>query len=241
MPIPVSRDEFLGIANDEAVALGEELGQLESVLEFIYEYPVVVSKRAGIQLGAAPDEETVRTYLRRLLRGHFGKRKAKISLNDVRTVADPAVGAVLEAFGHVPRRELAAFSEHHRRSMAAENKIGDLLEAYLANVLEPRGWIWCCGNLLVGVDFFKPSSGTGGGATERVLLQIKNRSNSENSSSKRIRELVAMLGCPVKITEWHRCRASDGSTCWDSLVENSDLSLADEKRFHDFVRHYPGG
>lgn len=72
-----------------------------------------------------------------------------------------------------------------------------------------------------------------------MLLQVKNRSNSENSSSKRIRELVEMLGCPVKITEWHRCRASDGSTCWEALVDNQDLSLANEEGFHKFVRSYP--
>jgi hypothetical protein len=119
--------------------------------------------------------------------------------------------------------------------MAAENKIGDLLEAYLAEVLEPKGWIWCCGSLLMGVDFFKPASAAN---TERILLQVKNGSNSENSSSKRIRELIAILGNPVMITEWHRCRASDGSTCWDSLIGNSDLALADEQRFRNFVREY---
>jgi hypothetical protein len=239
MPIPISKERFLGIAAEEAADLGEELGQLNSVLEFIYEYPVVVGKRAKVDLSAAPDEGAVRKYLKDLLRSHFAKRKAKISLNEVQTVPDPAVDAVLEAFGNVPRGELKAFSEHHRSSMAAENKIGDLLEAYLAKVLEPRGWVWCCGHLLIGVDFFRPAANAGGGVGERFLLQVKNRSNSENSSSKRIRELVAILGCPVKITEWHRCRASDGGTCWDALVENEDLSLADEERFHDFVRQYP--
>lgn len=238
-PIPISKARFLKIADEEAVSLEEKLGRLEAVLDFIYEYPIVVSKRSGIQLSLAPDEETIRVYLRHLLRGHFTKRKARISLKDVRTVPDPAVDAVLEAFGHVPRRDLAAFSEHHRRSMAAENKIGDLLEAYLAEVLEPRGWIWCCGNLIVGVDFFKPAAMARGREVERMLLQVKNRSNSENSSSKRIRELVAMLGCPVQITEWHRCRALDGDTCWDSLVDNSDVSIASEDAFHDFVRNYP--
>ncbi len=201
----------------------------------MYDYPAVASKRSGVELATAEDEEAIRKYLGGLLRLYFKKRKARISLNEVRTVPDPAVDAVLKAFGNIPSRDLKAFSEHHRKSMAAENKIGDLLEAYLAEVLEPRKWIWCCGNLLTGVDFFRPARQS----SERLLLQIKNRSNSENSSSKRIRELVRLLGCPVKITEWHRCRAGDGGTCWDTLVDNSDLSLADEERFDAFIREYP--
>lgn len=239
MALPIPKTRFLRIAAEEAAELGEKLGLLRSVLEFIYEYPVVVSKRAGIQLALVQDEAAIRNYVRQLLRSYFAKRKTRISLSDVQTVPDPAVDAVLEAFGHVPRGELKAFSERHRKSMAAENKIGDLLETYLASVLEPRGWIWCCGNLLIGVDFFRPALAVGKQVSEPALLQVKNRSNSENSSSKRIRELVEMLGCPVRITEWHRCRASDGSTCWAALVDNEDLSLADEQRFHDFVRSYP--
>jgi hypothetical protein len=235
MALPISKARFLKIATEEAAELGEKLGLLASVLEFVYEYPVVVMERSHVKLSGAQDESNVRKYVKQMLHSHFARRKVRVVLGEVGTVADPAVDSVLEAFGKVARKDLPAFSEHHRKSMAAENKIGDLLEAYLAEVLEPRGWVWCCGNLITGVDFFKPSSR----GCESTLLQVKNRSNSENSSSSRIRELVKMLGCPVEIRKWYRCRSTDGSTCWERLVGNEDCSLADEKRFHEFVRKYP--
>ncbi len=238
MSLSVSKMRFLKIAAEEATRLGEKLGLLTSILEFVYEYPAVVMERSHIRLASAQDEAEVRDYLKQMLSSYFARRRTRVVLGEVRTVPDPAVDSVLEAFGKVPRKDLGAFSEHHRKSMAAENKIGDLLEAYLAEVLEPRGWVWCCGNLITGVDFFKPAS-VGKRVGESTLLQVKNRSNSENSSSSRIRELVKLLGCPVEIQKWYRCRSLDGSTCWEALAGNEDLSLADEKRFHQFVRNYP--
>lgn len=121
--------------------------------------------------------------------------------------------------------------EYHRASMAAENKVGELLEAYLATRLEPKGWFWCSCNILKGVDFYKPGSPV-------VLLQVKNRSNSENSSSEKIRETLEKGGCPVKISKWYRTESSTGDTCWNDLEGNPRGELASEEEFHKFIRTY---
>ena len=75
----------------------------------------------------------------------------------------------------------------HRDSMAAENFIGNLLESYLDRKLSNYGWVWCCGEMVKSVYFINPESN---GFT---LLQVKNRDNSENSSSKSIRDGTTIL------------------------------------------------
>ncbi len=188
-------------------------------------------RRAGIKLSETTLPREIREYLRALLRSHFDKKCQQIALQPMRTVPDPAVDVVLEAFAGAEKSRLREISELHRKSMAAENKVGELLEAYLASVLEPQGWVWCCGNIIQDVDFFR-------GNTPVDLLQIKNRSNSENSSSSRIRELIQTMGCPVEIRAWYRIEASNGDTRWQDLPGNSRLTLADEGLFQQFIRDY---
>lgn len=55
----------------------------------------------------------------------FGKKK------EVSTVADPAVDVILRAFAGVSKN-LDTAVLHHRRSMAAENLLGGLLELFPA-------------------------------------------------------------------------------------------------------------
>ena len=153
-------------------------------------------------------------------------------MGEVQTVADPAVDTVLEAFGTVPKNQLPLYSQYHRLSMAAENKIGTLLEEYLAEHLESKGWFWCCGNIIKGVDFFRAGRPV-------TLLQVKNRDNSENSSSERIRDLLRKEGCPVEIQKWHRCQSRDGKACWDEFPEPGGKAALTEKDFLKFIRDYP--
>jgi len=128
--------------------------------------------------------------------------------------------------------ELPIYSQYHQASMAAENKVGDLLELYLAEQLEPAGWFRCCCNIIKGVDFLKPGNPV-------ILLQVKNRDNSENSSSATIREYLREHGCPVEIVKWYRCKSADGTTCWQDFPGNADESLASEEGFRKFIRGYP--
>lgn len=73
----------------------------------------------------------------------------------------------------------ARMAAYHNLFMSAENIQGNLLEEYISVSTRPYGWIWCNGNVLRAIDFCS-SDGA-------VLLQIKNKSNTENSSSSAIR------------------------------------------------------
>lgn len=77
----------------------------------------------------------------------------------------------------------------HNLFMSAENVQGNLLEEYISVSTRPYGWIWCAGNTLRAIDFCS-SDGA-------VLLQVKNKSNTENSSSSNIRHGTTIL-------KWYR-------------------------------------
>ena len=78
------------------------------------------------------------------------------------------------------------------------------------------------------VDFVKPPADLAG---EWVALQIKNRDNSENSSSKAIRD-------GAQIIHWFRCFSKKDKTNWAAFpdeVLRADLS---EDEFRAFVKDY---
>ena len=77
--------------------------------------------------------------------------------------------------------------------MSAENVLGNLLEEFISTKIKPYGWVWCTGETLHAIDFCN-TSGT-------VLLQVKNKHNSENSSSSGIRE-------GTSIQKWYRLGTS---------------------------------
>ncbi|MCS7069464.1 MAG: SinI family restriction endonuclease, partial [Meiothermus sp.] len=101
--------------------------------------------------------------------------------------------------------------------------LGDLLERYIANRLEPRGWIWCAGNIVSSVDFLREDL--------TVALQVKNRDNSENSSSSAIRE-------GTNIKRWFRIYSRKGRTNWENFPFASGLS---EDDFHEYIKDYAKG
>lgn len=99
------------------------------------------------------------------------------------------------------------------------------------------GWIWCNGNVLRAIDFCS-SDGA-------VLLQIKNKSNTENSSSSAIRT-------GTTIEKWYRLgtRTVAGeklpSYKWDSLndIINAHVTTGiaancnmNENSYQEFLRN----
>lgn len=120
--------------------------------------------------------------------------------------------------------------------MSAENVLGNLLEEYIFSAIKSYGWIWCAGNTLKSIDFCNTSG--------KVLLQIKNKSNSENSSSSSVRK-----GTSIK--KWYRLGTSNQNGVlepdykWEKLNKIINTSkkkgsqLADcnmtEDAFVDFV------
>ena len=99
------------------------------------------------------------------------------------------------------------------------------------------GWLWCNGNVLRAIDFCS-SDGA-------ILLQIKNKSNTENSSSSAIR-----TGTDIK--KWYRLGTQTRNCIklpaykWDALNEivNSHVTSGivpncnmNENSYQDFLRN----
>lgn len=150
----------------------------------------------------------------------YRKARELPKLKPTQTVPDPAVSELMKAlFGHGDEK----YMDIHREAMAAENVVGKLLEFYIAEKLEPLGWIWCAGELIQAVDFIKRT----GDSWE--MLQVKNRSNSENSSSKAIRK-------GTNIKHWYRTNAVNGMTRWEHFPDSEAGLLLSEADFHEYIK-----
>ena len=142
-----------------------------------------------------------------------------------KTVPDEMVSLLMKKVFGYSDEETKIIKKTHSQSMAAENAVGTLLERYLDSVLRPHGWAWCCGNFVKATDFIKYENG------KWFELQIKNRSNTENSSSNKIRE-------GTSIYKWYRISANNGNTKWDKLPEIMQGYNLSEEGFRNFVEQY---
>lgn len=147
------------------------------------------------------------------------------------TIPDPMVSVILKDYFQVPAANLERAKREHQLSMGAENLVGDLLERYLASIMEPRGWIWCSGSTVKAVDFIKPPA-TAGGTWK--LLQIKNRNNSENSSSAAIRN-------GTEIEKWFRTFSMKSGSNWSAFPDDEIRPLVCEEGFQQYVQAYLDG
>lgn len=208
---------------ESAKSTAEKLGKLwDPRLEVILSYCWESHKQEAFpKIGRLSLQKDTSAYMQRYIGRYYEAREQKLNLRVVGTIADPAVDVILEAFTEL--EDLPAVSENHRISMAAENLLGELLERYIANRLEPRGWIWCAGNTVRSVDFLYPNLS--------IALQIKNRDNSENSSSSAIRE-------GTNIQKWFRIYSRTGRTNWENFPFGSGLS---EDDFHRYIKDYAKG
>lgn len=145
------------------------------------------------------------------------------TFGELSTIEDPAVAIVLETFKGYTNREISEASVAHRDSMGAENLIGNLLEFYLATMMIPYGWVWCAGETVKKTDFIKPVK------NGFIELQVKNRDNSENSSSSSVRD-------GTNILKWFRSFSKKHATNWQSFPDSAVRSVVSEEGFHHFIR-----
>lgn len=144
------------------------------------------------------------------------------------TVPDEMISFILHNYFDVPEENLERAKNEHLLSMGAENLVGELLERYLASVMEPRGWIWCSGSTVKAVDLIKPPAAPGGAWK---LLQVKNRDNSENSSSSAIRN-------GTDIEKWFRTFSKKTGSNWGAFPDADIRPLVSEAGFRKFVKEY---
>lgn len=137
------------------------------------------------------------------------------------TVADPIISIIINArLTRLTTEHLDQIKYAHRLSMSAENIQGLLLEEFLAEQLADYGWYCCWGESVRHVDFCN---------IDGSLLQVKNRSNSENSSSSRVR-----INQPIE--KWYRSDARTGSYRWSYFNDKYNTDRFSEENFVTFVQ-----
>lgn len=193
------------------------------LISFLASEPDAASNLKGRNAPSVGSEE----YIRRQATS-FANSRSPRSPKPPETIPDEMVSIILREYFDVPEESLVRAKQEHLLSMGAENLVGELLERYLASHMEPRGWIWCSGSIVKAVDFVKPPRTAG---TPWILLQVKNRDNSENSSSSAIRT-------GTTIQKWHRTFSKRTGTNWGEFPDDSIKTLVSEENFKTFVSDY---
>jgi hypothetical protein len=204
---------------------GDESGLAESfahICWFLYENVDRLS-----QLRFKPTLIFTTQGLHYLAKRYFDEyRRPSIPPQKPQTIPDPIVGTVMMEFYNYSQSDVERIKTEHQQAMSAENCVGALLERYLDTVLRPQEWHWCCGSFVRAIDFVKhDQNGTW------MALQIKNRDNSENSSSSAIRQ-------GTTIQKWFRSFSRTGKTNWANLPPIMQGYGLSEESFNDFVRKY---
>lgn len=194
-----------------------------AVIAFLAKFPEAASAMRGKNSPSIGSVE----YIKRQAEAFATARNSRVPQAPA-TIPDAMVSVILHAYFDIPIQQLEYAKDIHQLAMGAENLVGDLLERYLASVLEPYGWIWCSGAMVKAVDFILPPS-TSGGAWR--MLQVKNRDNSENSSSSAIR-----IG--TEIEKWHRTFSKKAGANWSVFPDERLKTELSEENFERFVRAY---
>ena len=195
--------------------------KLAAISEFLIAHPDLAKQpRKGDEFASQKYWEEIATQF---VRG----RAPRAPVQPV-TVPDPMVSVILDEYFDMEPELLPVVGEQHRLSMAAENIVGDLLERYIASQLEPHDWVWCSGSVVKKVDFLGVKSGH---ASKWTALQIKNRDNSENSSSSSVRD-------GTQIEKWFRTFSRTGKTNWENFPKVGVHAALSEEAFQDFARAY---
>jgi len=165
-------------------------------------------------------------YIKKFAKKFSAGREIKpLTVNE--KIADRMVSVLLEKY-YPEAEELAEILKGHGICMTLENKVGELLERYIADSLESHGWVWASGSLISAVDFIRPPT------DEQPLwhaLQIKNSDVSENSSSRAIRD-------GTEIQEWHRKFSKKPGDNWAEFPETFTQGKFSEEGFEKFVREF---
>ncbi|WP_340154104.1 SinI family restriction endonuclease [uncultured Marivirga sp.] len=214
-----SKEDWLRIVRNEA---GDKLDDsLEVVADRVIEIPEIcctnhIGKTEGF-------EDFARKWTNRFING-FENRPSKRTSNPIGTQHDPILDEIISARTPISTEDLESIKYGHRLSMSAENIAGSLLEEYVASKLLKYKWHCCWGETMKSIDFCHEDG---------QLLQIKNSDNSENSSSKTVRD-------GTKIKHWFRRFSKTGKTNWESLNTlvniQDENDLLTEESYREFVR-----
>src|SRR5690606_16648223 len=163
---------------------------------------------------------------------YLRSKKQKLTLSTPTPIPDDAVSVILQECCGFTEMQTEKIKVEHQLSMSAENLVGALLERYIAQVLEPHGWVWCAGDFVRAIDFIKYNKST----KLWEAVQVKNRDNTENSSSSAIRH-------GTTIEKWFRTYSKPSkkratNTNWENFPEEEFRDQLSEEGFLQFIRNY---
>lgn len=188
------------------------------IYEFLTEHP----DRAHLKKNETIDCDAYRNRI-------FYKYKNEIEVFPCpkipQTTTDEALKGILNISYGIEEYEIEKAIDIHKQAMGAENIIGTLLERYIDSRASRFGWIWCAGSIVKAADFIRKRK------NGWDVLQIKNRDNSENSSSAAIRE-----GTDIK--KWFRTFSKRSGTNWDKFPDDDLKEILSEEDFHTFIKNY---
>jgi SinI restriction endonuclease len=166
-------------------------------------------------------KEEKERFVERFIKG-YKNRPSNREGKPTNTIPDPIIDLIIqERMPEYSVKDIDLIRFGHRLSMAAENILGLILEEFIHDIVIKHGWSCCWGNSISAVDFCSENGS---------LLQVKNRSNTENSSSNRIRS-------GTEIKKWYRVNASTGNYYWDELNNIiGKRNLLSEDKFISFCK-----
>lgn len=209
-------------ANACGVQDGLEIQRFTHVCAFLRDNPDLLSWRGN----SKPSPHT-QDGIMILANRFFSFRYRQTWPAEPTTVPDEAVSLVMQCVYGYSHLQTEKIKREHQHSMSAENIVGALLERYVAAVLEPYGWVWCAGDFVKAVDFIKFHAHN----NTWQAVQIKNRDNTENSSSSAIR-------INTSIEKWFRTFSRTGADNWANFPEPEFRGMLSEAGFHQFIRAY---
>lgn len=211
------------IAAEEMDKINPELTEkFKNLILFLSENPEFAPKSRSKKIESGSAE-----HIAKMAQSFSSSREGKAP-TPPETIPDEMVSNILNKYFDIEEGKLQEAKHLHMLSMGAENIVGDLLERYIASVMEPQGWVWCSGSTVKAVDFIKPPIDDN---DEWNILQVKNRDNSENSSSSAIRN-----GTPIK--KWHRTFSKKAETNWSKFPCIHAKDSLSEEGFEAFVDAY---
>ncbi len=220
-------DAINNLGPDEVIRIAEEIA-LELDIDWndcsCHVFTVIANDvgRAPANIGGKYDNEhaVIKKWLNKYKGGYEGRVSQRAS-NPPGTVADPIIEKIIGTrLPNLTDADLNKITHAHRLGMSAENILGLILEEYLADNLNASGWHCAWGETVKAVDFVNEDG---------RLLQIKNRSNSENSSSSSVRDGTV-------IEKWYRIKADRVEYMWGTLNTLCGTTHLSEEAFVQFVR-----
>jgi hypothetical protein len=203
--------------------------QISTVLEFLYTFPNMYKSKKRKDI-PDPSTENGKYQIKKIMEDAFSK---KIIPSAPETIPDPVVSSILEVSYGIKHEKLSDIAKEHQLSMGAENVVGALLENYINSESNKYEWCMCAGEVVHGTDFIRKMDEN----NTWELLQVKNRDNSENSSSSTVRELIKQ-NSGIVIKKWYRTKSRTGKTNWENFPDENLKNILNEFSFQNYVKEY---